>query len=108
MKPMEEKIIIALAGVIVALTNGGVLTLQLIARKEKKSSPERETIIAEKIIKAINGNGKSDSGMCLDHEKRLTTTETRQLNIIKGMDEWRTENAKAHDAIFNKLDAIVK
>ena len=105
---MEEKIIFALVGALVSVTNGGVLALQLLARRERKSSPEKDAIIAEKIIKAINGNGKSDSGMCLDHEKRLTTTETRQLNIIKGMDEWRTENAKAHDAIFNKLDAIVK
>ena len=105
---MEEKIIIALAGVIVALTNGGVLALQLLARRERKSSPEKDAIIAEKIIKAINGNGKSDAGMCLDHEKRLTTTETRQLNIIKGMDEWRAENTKAHDTITSKLDAIAR
>ena len=105
---MEEKIIFALVGALVSVTNGGVLALQLLARREKKSSPEREAVIAERVIKAISGNGKAGGGMCLDHEKRLTTTETRQLNIIKGMDEWRPENAKAHDAIFNKLDAIVK
>ena len=105
---MEEKIIIALAGVIVALTNGGVLTLQLIARKEKKSSPERETIIAEKIIKAINGNGKAGGGICLDHEKRLTVAETNQRNIIKGMETFVAENRNDHEKIVNKLDAIAR
>ena len=105
---MEEKIIFALVGALVSVTNGGVLALQLLARKEKKSSPERETIIAEKITKAISGNGKAGGGMCLDHEKRLTTAEAEVKNISKGVDDMRLENTKAHDAITAKLDAIVR
>jgi len=105
---IEDKILIALVGAVVTLSQGGVIALQILARRERKSEPEKEVVSIDKVIKVINGNMKGGNGMCLDHEKRLTTTETRQLNIIKGMDEWRTENAKAHDAIFNKLDAIVK
>jgi len=68
-------------------------------------------IVIEKVfnfVKGKNGNGNGKAGMLLDHEKRLTTTETRQLNIIKGMDEWRAENTKAHDTITSKLDAIAR
>jgi len=57
------------------------------------------------IMDRRKSNGRN-SRMCLDHEKRITTSEAEIKNMNTGFDLMRKENREDHQKIFGKLEEL--